>query len=215
MSKKDESPSPRPYRKRRRAAQEAETRRRITGAAVDLHGSIGPARTTISAVAARAGVQRATVYRHFADEAALFTACSAHWLEDHPLPDPATWEAIDDPDARLRAALDDLYRWFEDGEQMLEKVIRDRALVPSLAATMEGLDAWFGQVGELLVRDRDVKGAIGRRAGAVVHHALAFTTWRSLARDAGLERREVVDLMVRLLGVVVAGAGDGRGTLRS
>ena len=71
----------RPYRKHRRAELEQQTRERIVEAAVDLHGSVGPARTTVSGVAERAGVQRATVYRHFPDDESLFAACSAHWRE--------------------------------------------------------------------------------------------------------------------------------------
>ena len=116
MSKQSATDERRPYRKRRRAQLEAETRLRITEATVDLHGSVGPARTTISAVADRAGVQRATVYRHFPDEDALFDACSSHWRAQHPLPDPAHWAKIDDPDERLRLALGELYDWYEDGE---------------------------------------------------------------------------------------------------
>src|ERR1041384_2245606 len=104
------------YRKRRRAELEDGTRRRITEAAVDLHGTLGPARTTVSAVAERAGVQRATVYRHFPDEEALFAACSAHWIAAHPLPDLDAWAQIDDPDECLVVALGESYAWFERGE---------------------------------------------------------------------------------------------------
>src|SRR5215204_2491067 len=98
MSTQSTETRKRTYRKSRRAELEDETRRRITDAAVELHGSVGPARTTISAVAERAGVQRATVYRHFPDEEALFDACSAHWMAQHPLPDPTAWAKIEDPD---------------------------------------------------------------------------------------------------------------------
>src|SRR5688572_8391494 len=95
----------RPYRKRRRAELEEQTRLRITEAAMELHGSIGPARTTVSAVADRAGVQRATVYRHFPDEESLFAACSSHWTAQNPRPDLAAWAETEDPDQRLRTAL--------------------------------------------------------------------------------------------------------------
>ena len=91
----------RPYRKKRRAELEAETRRRITESAVDLHGTIGPSRTSMSAVAERAGVRRSTLYRHFPDEAALFEACTAHWHAANPPPDLGGWAAIEDPDERL------------------------------------------------------------------------------------------------------------------
>src|SRR5215210_7954708 len=120
MSNQSSPATRRPYRKRRRAELEAVTRLRIAEAAVDLHGSVGPARTTISAVAERAGVQRATVYRHFPDEDALFDACSSHWMAQHPLPDPTAWAAIENPDQRLRVALGELYDWYADGEHMLE-----------------------------------------------------------------------------------------------
>src|SRR5215216_5914122 len=144
----------RPYRKRRRAQLEAETRLRITEAAVDLHGSVGPARTTISAVADRAGVQRATVYRHFPDEDALFDACSSHWMAQHPLPDPAPWARIADPAKRLRTALQQLYRWYEHGEYMLENTTRDLALVPALRPSMEAFAGWVDQATDAVVRGR-------------------------------------------------------------
>src|SRR5918995_7154537 len=99
-------PTKRRYEKKARAEQEEATRQRIIEAAIGLHGTVGPARTTISAIAERAGVRRATVYRHFPDERELFLGCSGAWRERHPLPDPATWAAIDDPVQRLAAALD-------------------------------------------------------------------------------------------------------------
>src|SRR5215204_3933505 len=99
----------RPYTKKRRAELEAETRRRITKTAVELHGTLGPARTSISAIARRAGVRRSTVYRHFPDEATLFAACSAQWAGENPVPDLERWALIEDPDERLQVALDELY----------------------------------------------------------------------------------------------------------
>ena len=78
----------RTYTLRRRAEQQAETRRRIVEAAVDLHGSVGPASTTFSMIAERAGVQRHTLYAHFPDERSLLLACSGLAHERDPLPDP-------------------------------------------------------------------------------------------------------------------------------
>src|SRR5918997_279949 len=94
--------SSRTYTKRRRAEAEAETRQRIAEAAMELHRTVGFAQTTISAVAEKAGVQRATVYRHYPDEAKLFAACSAHWYSLHPPPDHSELGAIADPRERLR-----------------------------------------------------------------------------------------------------------------
>jgi AcrR family transcriptional regulator len=199
MSEEMPSHRRRPYRKRRRAQQEDETRLRITEAAVELHGSVGPAKTTISAVAERAGVQRATVYRHFSDEAALFQACSSHWLGEHPLPDLSQWTAIDDPDARLRMALADVYAWHERGEDMLERVIRDVALVPALGPPMKALAGWFDSAVTAVVDVRAEQGDTGRRVRAAVGHAMTFETWRSLVREQGLAPVEAVDLMTALV----------------
>src|SRR5918994_5654651 len=92
------------YQKKRRAEQEAETRQRIVEAMVALHREVGPARTTISAIAERAGVERLTVYRHFPDERSMFQACTSHYSTLVPEPDAAAWADIAEPAERLRAA---------------------------------------------------------------------------------------------------------------
>jgi AcrR family transcriptional regulator len=195
MSSEKVSAPQRKYRKRRRAELEDETRLRITEAAVDLHGSVGPARTTISAVAERAGVQRATVYRHFPDEEALFAACSSHWRAQHPLPDLAEWAAIADPDERLRVALAAIYAWYERGEGMLEKTTRDAPAVPAMWGAVASMGEWFAEAVATIVRGRPERGARRRRVEAAVGHAVSFATWRSLVRDQGLAEAEAVDLM--------------------
>src|SRR3954465_951907 len=108
----------RPYTKRRRAELEEETRRRITAATVELHREVGPARTTISAIAERAGVERLTVYRHFPDERSMFEACTTHYASEVPQPDPAKWAGIEEPAERLRAALLAFYDYYRRAEQM-------------------------------------------------------------------------------------------------
>jgi AcrR family transcriptional regulator len=198
MSKQSATSERRPYRKRRRAQLEAETRLRITEAAVDLHGSVGPARTTISAVAERAGVQRATLYRHFPDEEALFDACSSHWMAQHPLPDPVSWAKIEDPDERLRVALGELYDWYEHGEHMLERTTRDVTLVPALRPSMEAFRGWLDAAADAILHRRPERGARRRRVRAAVGHELAFETWRSLAIHHGLSRSETIELMQAL-----------------
>jgi AcrR family transcriptional regulator len=198
MSNQSSTATKRAYRKRRRAQLEEETRLRITEAAIDLHGSVGPARTTISAVADRAGVQRATVYRHFLDEEALFDACSSHWMAQHPLPDPAAWAKIEDPHERLRVALGEVYEWYERGEYMLEKTTRDVALVPALRPAMEAFRGWFDGAADAILRGRLERGARRRRVRAAVGHALAFETWRSLVTHQGMSRSETIELMEAL-----------------
>ncbi|HEX5375266.1 MAG TPA: helix-turn-helix domain-containing protein [Solirubrobacterales bacterium] len=205
MSSEKTTAAKRRYRKRRRAELEDETRLRITEAAVDLHGSLGPAKTTISAVAERAGVQRATVYRHFPDEEALFGACSMHWLGQHPLPDLAEWAAAGDPEERLRIALGDLYAWYESGEEMLEKTTRDASLVPAMRVPRELRIAWLAEAAATIVRGRPERGARRRRVEAAVGHAISFGTWRSLVREQGLSAPDAVDLMRGLVAVAAEG----------
>ncbi|HXR61137.1 MAG TPA: helix-turn-helix domain-containing protein, partial [Solirubrobacterales bacterium] len=120
----------RKYEKKRRAEAEAQTRRRITESAVELHGTLGPARTSMSAVAEHAGVRRSTLYRHFPDEKALFGACSAHWAAENPPPDVTRWEKIENPEERLALALDELYAYYRQAGGMLDKLLRDEATVP-------------------------------------------------------------------------------------
>ncbi len=207
MSSERTTATKRRYRKRRRAELEDETRLRITEAAVDLHGSLGPAKTTISAVAERAGVQRATVYRHFPDEEALFGACSAHWLAQHPLPDLADWAAIGDPEERLRVALGALYAWYESGEEMLERTTRDATLVPAMRAAVGLRRAWLAEAAATIVRARPERGARRRRVEAAIGHAVSFATWRSLVREQSLSGADAVDL---ICGLVTQAAGTRR-----
>ena len=189
--------SPRPYTKTRRAELEQQTRERITEAAVELHGSLGPAQTTISAIAQRADVQRATVYRHFPDEEALFASCSAHWVAQNEPPDLAGWAAIRDPAARLAVALTELYAWYARTQRMLELLIRDLPLVPALQ-TQFRLPGYLDAAADVLLAGRPERGAARRRARAALGHAVAFETWLSLVRQHGLTSAEAIRLVKRM-----------------
>ena len=199
MSTEVTSHETRRYRKRLRAEQERSTRQAITEAAVKLHGTVGPARTTISGVAGEAGVQRATVYRHFPDEASLFQACSSHYASLHPPPDPSSWTETLDPAQRLRRGLTDIYRWWDETEDMMSLVLRDAPLVEGMSAAVEAGRAYLDQVRKVLLRARPERGKARRRASAAIGHALAFSTWRSLVREQGLTNAEAVALMARMV----------------
>ena len=198
----------RQYRKRQRAADEEQTRRRITEATVALHETVGPLHTTVTAVAEHAGVQRATVYRHFPDESALLAACSAHWLERRPPPDPTPWAAIADPEERMRTALHAMYGFYRAGEPMLANLLRDEPYVETLAPLLRPMHAQMAAVAGLLLTGRRERGRRRERVAAVLAHAVAFEAWRSLARG-GLDDEEIVELMVAL----VRAAGAPRGKL--
>jgi AcrR family transcriptional regulator len=193
----------RQYRMKRRAEQEADTRLRITESAVDLHGTLGPARTSVSAVAERAGVRRSTVYRHFPDEAALFGACSAHWLASNPPPDVEAWGEVADPQERLELALSQLYAYYRRTEGMLDKLLRDAPAMPVVDRLMGGFRQLLSAATETLMRGRGLRGNARRRTRAAVGHALAFSSWQQLTRVEGLDDRQAAELTSRL----VAGAG--------
>ncbi len=199
----NESEKTRRYRKRRRAEQEAETRRRITEAAVKLHGTIGPARTTVSGIAREAGVQRATVYRHFPDEEAIYDACTSHYNALHPPPDIGEWSAMADPDERLARALGDVYAFYAETQQMIESTGRDIERVPAVRREAEAVAAYLEEARVALMRGRPERGRARARAGAAIGHALAFGTWRSLVVEQGLDPEDAT----RLMAALVAAAG--------
>lgn len=187
------------YRKRRRAEQERQTRQRIVEAAVKLHGTVGPARTTVSGVAGEAGVQRATVYRHFPDEESLFAACSAHYWQSHPRPDPEAWAAIEDPAERLRAGLGELYGWYGETEEMLDRTGRDIELVPAMQGPAAEFLGYLVGLVAVLDAGRPERGRARERVRAALGHAVTFTTWQSLVRGQGLEEAEAIALMAALV----------------
>ena len=94
-------------------------------AAVDLHGSIGPALTTISMVAGSEPACRGTPSAHFPDERSLFLACSGLAFERDPLPDAEVWRAIEDQRERLRVGLRTIYEWYERNADLAACVLRD------------------------------------------------------------------------------------------
>jgi len=184
------------YRMVKRAEQIDETRRSIVAAAVSLHGTVGPANTTISAIAEEAGVSRVTVYRHFRDEDALFAACTSHWAAQQQMPDLTRWRKIPAPEDRAQAALTDLYRFFDDAEQMLTLTTRDREALPDFVRK-RNQETTETQVDALLLawppRQRT------KRRRALVGHAMSFGTWRSLCVDQAMPRRDAVAVMTHLV----------------
>ena len=183
------------YEKKLRAAQEQETRQRIVEAALALHGTLGPARTTISAIAEHAGVRRATVYRHFPDERSLFLGCSGLSQERNPAPDPALWAAIADPGERLEAALEQIYGWYEQIEPLLSALLRDMDTVPIVAELQSaGRLAYLARVEDGLAVGWGARGTRAKRVRATLGLALDFLAWRTL-HERGLGRADAIAVM--------------------
>lgn len=193
----------RPYRLRKRADQQDQTRLRIIEALVELHRTVGPARTTVTEVAELAGVGRMTVYNHFPTEAEMLGACSAHWAALHPPPDTEAWLQVADPAERLRTALGEMYAYYRSNEDMLGKVLRDELLLPALAEVMA--DAWWPTIEGMvacLARGRGLRGRRRDRLEAALRLMLDFTTWRRLA-DA-LDDEEAAKLAAEMVEAAAA-----------
>jgi AcrR family transcriptional regulator len=184
----------RPYQQKRRAEQAALTRQRIVEAAIDLHSSLGPAQTTLSMVADRAGVQRHTLYAHFPDERSLYLACSGQSLERDPLPDVAAWASITNPAARFRTGLADLYGWYRRNADLAGAVLRDAEYHP-LTREIMGIRLVPGMTA--------IEQTLGERLNTkqlpLLHLALSFFTWRSLALESGLSDAAAIDSLAGVL----------------
>jgi AcrR family transcriptional regulator len=190
---------------RARAERQEDTRRRIAAAAARLHEEVGPARTTIAEVARRAGVQRPTVYSNFPTEHELYAACQGHFLAEHPPPDPGPALALPDPVERVRAALQSLYAWYRETEDMTGNTHRDRLLLPELDALLaRTADHARESLADELTRGFRRRGGARTATRALIHLALEFPTWQRLAHD-GLSDAAAA----RLMAVAAAGFSGG------
>ncbi len=193
--------APRRYQLRKRAERQALTRRRIVDAALGLHGQVGPVRTTVSAIAIRAGVERLTVYRHFPDERALLAACADDLFARNPLPDMNGWFVERHPPVRLRRALGDLYAWYRATEPIAAQLLRDAQELPALQAGLRPLTDSLAALPAALSEGWPTFGQNGRaRLAGVIGHAVEVGTWQSLAVRRGLSDDEAADLLVAAAG---------------
>ena len=193
-----ENPAKRKYELKKRAEEMAETRLRITEAAIELHGTVGPSRTTLSAVAERAGVERRTLYRHFPSEADLFAVCSSHYFGANPWPDPGNWKAIHDPEQRLEQALDELYAYYERTEPMFSNVLRDAEVVDSARDAVAPLQTYLDEAAGILAVGRQARGRRRQLVRGALRHAVDFSTWRSLSTN-GIARSDAARLSSALV----------------
>jgi len=191
----------RSYHQTNRAEQVAETRRRLVEAALNLHATIGPARTSLSQVAREAGVSRPTLYAHFPDESALLRACTFHSLASDPPPDPQTWVEVTSARERVRRGLAELYDYFERNESLTANTLKDMYTVPAMKElNVPILETAFAQMGDILAagfEDRTEAARQRRRAATAV--ALSFGTWQVLVGQQGLTRSQAVDVMAEFI----------------
>lgn len=189
----------------RRQTAVDQTRDRIVAAAFDLHATIGPSRTTIRAIAEHAGLQRHTIYAHFPDIESLYEACTVHGIRSTSMPEADGWQAVAPPLGRLRHGLTQMIAWYRANEQMLGNVLFD--FDPTLPPPTEPdpFEVRMGALQAALMEGWTIEPDRRLAFEAVVGHALAFTTWRSLAAG-GLTDDQVVAVLVGLVEKIVDGS---------
>src|SRR5215210_1108607 len=193
------SSMPRKYEMKRRAERMQETRRRIAEAAMELHQTVGPARTTVSAIAEKAGVQRHTYYAHFPELKDLYQACTAHHMERDPLPDPSRWVEISDPEERLRGALSEVYAYYGGNEALLTNVLRDTPLDPVLQENNVFLFRHWEAMRDTIADAFEASGERHEALLAAIALALDLQTWRTLVGQQGLDDNRAVEMMVGMV----------------
>lgn len=206
------------YELKKRAERQEETRLRIARATLELHEIVGPALTTRSAIAERAGVTRPTVYSHFPDELSLGKACSSLELSDNPLPDPEPWQEIADPEERMRAALGELYAYFRRRERLWANILRDQEM-PLTNDDPEALEADAEIMEPIFVHWEWMKQTLAAGWGeseeppglllSAIGLALDFQTWRAMVRTQDLSDEQAIELMVGMVRCAAGVAGPG------
>lgn len=182
------------YTLKKRAEQQAQTRQRIVEAAFDLHGSVGPAQTTLSMIAEKAGVQRHTLYAHFKDERSLFEACSGLHLEREPLPEIDAWRRINDLDQRLRVSLSELYGWYGRNAGVVGAVLRDAQVHDLTRETVAvTITPYMNECRDVLAE------TLTKQQSAILALALSFHTWQTLVQEQGLQSTEAAEVMARAI----------------
>lgn len=188
----------RKYRLKLRAESQEQTRQRIVKATVALHTTLGPAHTSMVAIAQQAGVERPTLYRHFPTMSDLFSACSSHLWEQSPPPDPEPWLKINQPEARLRLGLMELYTYYADHELAQWKILRDLEDMPELRPFAARRIAHCQRMREVLASVWPDRGIQQKFLMATLAHATDYFAWRSLRRQ-GLTNEEAIELNVNLV----------------
>jgi AcrR family transcriptional regulator len=127
-------------------------RRQILAGARQVFGELGFERASVDLIAARAGVSKATIYKHYQDKKALFVACVEYDVEEMR--------------ARLSGCMGEPVG---DVEQTLQ-VIGEKMMVLFLSPRIVAL--WRHIISEA-IRLPDIGQTIFDRGPSIIHEALA------------------------------------------
>jgi AcrR family transcriptional regulator len=186
--------APRTYRMTRRAAANAQTRRRIVDAAIALHGEKGILGTSWPDIARRADVALGTVYRHFPSLDQLVPACtSENALRTRP-PGPDILVGLTRPEERIGHFVHELFAFYGRTAPWTPRAGIDRHQLPVLDTILSRREAGLKALVE------ETLGPLRRRRHAL-EAALALTdfgVWRSLTRS-GLSTEAAARLIAEML----------------
>src|SRR5437588_11554889 len=186
--------APRAYRMTRRAAANAETRRRIVDAAIALHAQKGVLGTSWPDIAKRADVALGTVYRHFPSLDQLVPACtSENALRTKP-PGPSILVGLTRPQERIGQFVQELFAFYGRTAPWTPRAGIDRHELPILDTILSRREAALKALVE------ETLGPLRRRRHAL-EAGLALTdfgVWRSLTRS-GLSTEAAARLITEML----------------
>lgn len=191
----------RKYQKSKRAQQQEQTRARIVEATMALHEELGPANTTIKAIAEKAGVQRLTVYRYFPDDTSLFQACSSLWMQHNPPPDSSKWLNIKDSHKQAEQALLMIYQYYRHTESMWYAIYRDVDEVEALKAPMAQFESYLDHLTIELLPAWNKTGEKKKRLQITIRHCVRFSTWQSLKQEQLSDKKMASLALQWLLGI--------------
>ena len=86
----------------------------------------------------------------------------------------------------------------------MANLIHDEPTNENVRRHFAAFHAYMDAARDVLMSGRGLRGRARKRVQAAIGHALAFSTWRSLARDQGLDDPDAVELTLAL----VAAAGE-------
>lgn len=178
----------------RRAAANAETRRRIVDAAIALHAQKGVLGTSWPDIAKRADVALGTVYRHFPSLDQLVPACtSENALRTKP-PGPSILVGLTRPQERIGQFVQELFAFYGRTAPWTPRAGIDRHEIPVLDSILSRREAALKALVE------ETLGPLRRRRHAL-EAALALTdfgVWRSLTHS-GLSTEAAARLITEML----------------
>jgi AcrR family transcriptional regulator len=190
---------PRKYNLGNRRAMVEETRLRIVDAALQLHTTKGPARTSMQDIARLADVSLVTVYRHFPGLDQLFWACKTRFFEKFPPPGPGLLDGCGGLDERVSATITALYRYYDIVGDGLWSAQRDAEVLPEFGAVLEEGMSQIVSLARQALAPMPPQGERYRRGLAALLVAIDVGSWRNLVRSQGLSGAEASELMTELV----------------